>query len=68
MREKYPLSIIIPIYNTEKYLTQCLKSIIQNFKFKIEIILVNDCSKNNSLNKLKSFLENKKNFKIKHKS
>ncbi len=62
MREKYPLSIIIPIYNTEKYLTQCLKSIIQNFKFKIEIILVNDCSKDNSLNKLKSFLRKQKKF------
>ena len=41
-------SIIIPIYNSEKYLKRCVKSII-NQKFKnFEIILVEDCSKDSS--------------------
>ena len=42
------LSIIVPVYNTEMYLKECLDSIInQTFK-DIEIIIVNDCSPDNS--------------------
>lgn len=42
-------SIIIPVYNTEKYLERCLDSVLgQNYK-EIEIILINDGSKDNSL-------------------
>ena len=42
------LSIIVPVYNTEKYLKECLDSLInQTFK-DIEIIIVNDCSPDNS--------------------
>lgn len=42
-------SIIIPIYNVEKYLSQCLDSIVhQSFK-NYELILVNDGSKDKSL-------------------
>ena len=42
------VSIIIPIYNVEKYLNQCLDSIINQTLNDIEIILVNDGSKDNS--------------------
>ena len=43
------ISVIIPIYNTEQYLKQCLNSIVnQTFK-DIEIICINDCSTDNSL-------------------
>ncbi|MFA5602244.1 MAG: glycosyltransferase family 2 protein [Bacilli bacterium] len=42
------ISVIIPVYNTEKYLDKCLKTIInQTFK-NIEIIIVNDGSTDNS--------------------
>ena len=42
------LSVVIPVYNTEIYLRECLDSIInQTFK-DIEIIIVNDCSPDNS--------------------
>lgn len=43
------ISIIIPVYNTEKYLARCLDSIINQTYSNIEIILVNDGSKDNSL-------------------
>lgn len=43
------VSVVIPVYNAEKFLVRCLDSIIrQNFK-DIEIILVNDGSNDNSL-------------------
>ena len=43
------LSIIIPVYNVEKYLPKCLESILgQSFK-DFEIICVNDGSTDNSL-------------------
>ena len=49
------LSVIIPIYNVEKYIPQCLDSILnQSFK-DFEIICVNDGSSDNSLSVLQSY-------------
>ena len=42
------ISIIIPVYNTSKYLEQCINSIICQRSMIYEIILVNDGSKDNS--------------------
>ena len=42
------LSIIIPIYNSEKYLVECIKSITDIKSDLIEIILINDGSSDNS--------------------
>lgn len=54
------LSIIIPVYNSEKYLDKCLTSIInQNYK-NIEIILINDGSKDNSKKIINKYLKNNK--------
>ena len=51
------LSIIIPVYNVEKYIPVCLESII-NQPFKdLEIICVNDGSSDNSLSVLQSYKE-----------
>ena len=45
------ISVIIPVYNVEKYLKRCLDSIIdQSFK-DIEIICVNDGSPDSSLDR-----------------
>lgn len=42
------ISIVVPIYNVEKYLDQCVKSIINQTYKNLEIILVNDGSIDNS--------------------
>lgn len=45
---KYKLSIIIPIYNSEKYLESCILSILNQTLSNYEIILINDGSIDNS--------------------
>ena len=49
------ISVIVPIYNCEKYITRCLNSIIQNSYTNLEIICINDGSSDNSLSILNSF-------------
>lgn len=48
MIEKTLISIIIPVYNVEQYLSRCINSIINQTYKNIEIILVNDGSTDNS--------------------
>ena len=49
------VSIIIPVYNVEKYLEECLDSILKQTYKNIEVICVNDGSTDNSLNILEKY-------------
>ena len=49
-------SIIIPIYNVEKYIERCLDSVIRQTYHKIECIIVNDCTPDDSMHIVESFL------------
>lgn len=60
----YKLTIIIPVYNVENYLTECLNSIINQTLNDIEIICVNDGSTDNSPNILKEYSKKDKRIKI----
>lgn len=52
---QYKVSIIVPVYNAEKYLEECIDSLINQTYENIEIILVNDGSTDNSLNICKEY-------------
>lgn len=55
MYKKIDISIIIPIYNMEQYLTECLDSVVKQDCKNLEVICVNDGSKDNSLSILKEY-------------
>lgn len=58
MKEKLPLiSIIIPVYNVERYLRTCLESVISQTLENIEIICINDASPDGSLAILREYEE-----------
>lgn len=57
-KQKKPIiSVIIPVYNTEKYLSTCLDSVLQQTFSDLEIILVNDGSTDNSLQIAQQFAD-----------
>lgn len=49
------ISIIVPIYNAEKYLNKCIESLINQTKKELEFILINDGSTDNSEKIIKSY-------------
>lgn len=55
MKEEIKVSIIVPVYNAEKYIDRCIKSIIEQTYKNVEIILINDGSKDSSLSILRDF-------------
>ncbi len=64
-RCNYDLSIIIPVYNSEKYLNRCLDSIAkQKTNYTFQVICVNDGSTDSSLNILESYRKKIKNLFI----
>jgi len=54
---KPKISVIVPIYNTEKYLDKCLTSILNQTMQEIEIICVDDCSSDDSCLIVEKFIE-----------
>lgn len=58
------VSIIIPVYNVEKYLRKCLDSVINQTCKDIEIIIINDGSTDNSLEICKEYSKNDPRIKL----
>lgn len=51
----YKLSIIIPVYNAEQYIDDCLNSIISELNAETEVLLLDDGSKDSSLEKCRRY-------------
>lgn len=51
------VSIIVPVYNAEEYLEECLDSILNQTYSNLEVILINDGSTDKSLNIIESYAE-----------
>lgn len=58
------ISIIIPVYNVEQYLRECLDSCINQTLEDIEIVCVDDCSPDNSIKILKEYQQKDSRIKI----
>lgn len=58
------ISIVIPIYNVEKYLRQCLESVINQTYKNLEIICIDDGSPDNSIEILKDYENKDERIKI----
>ena len=60
----HTVTVVIPIYNVEKYLEQCLDSVINQTYKDIEIICINDGSTDNSITNLEKYALSDNRIKI----
>ena len=58
------VSIIIPVYNVEKYISECLDSCINQTLQDIEIIIVDDCGSDKSIDIVKEYAKKDSRIKI----
>lgn len=58
------ISILVPVFNVECYLNQCLDSILQQTFRDFEVICINDGSTDHSLEIIKNFIAKDKRFKL----
>ena len=58
------ISVIIPVYNVEKFLARCLDSVINQTYKNLEIICVNDCSPDDSAKILEDYAKKDKRIRI----
>lgn len=58
------LSIILPVYNVEKYIPNCLESLIDNLYDNYEIIIINDGTQDKSIEKCREYRKHYNNIKI----
>ena len=59
-------SLIIPVHNTESYIARCLESCINQTFRDIEIIIVDDCGNDNSMQIVQEYAKKDKRIKIIH--
>ncbi len=64
MLNKSLVSVILPVHNTGRFLTRCLNTLTKQSYANLEIIAIDDKSKDNSLKILKQFKKKYKNIQI----
>lgn len=60
MISKIKVSIIVPVYNVENWIEECLISLLNQTLKEIEIILINDGTKDNSIKKIEKYLDDER--------
>ena len=61
----FPLiSVIIPVYNAEKYLEECIKSLLSQSLYDCQFIFVNDGSNDNSVDIIRSYIKKDKRITL----
>ena len=69
MKEQYPLiSVIVPVYNVEKYLLQCLESLLRQTYPNFEVILIDDGSTDSSPTICDQYAQRDTRFTVIHQS
>ena len=53
------LSIVVPVYNVEKYIKECISSLLEQTLDSVEILVVNDGTKDKSIDVVKSFKDDR---------
>lgn len=61
------ISVIVPVYNVQKYIRYCLNCLVKQTLNDIEILLVDDGSTDESGNICDEYAERFNNFKVYHK-
>lgn len=64
MNNRVKVSVLVPIYNVQEFLPECLDSLVGQTLKEIEIICINDGSKDNSLKIIKEYAAKDKRIKI----
>lgn len=64
--DTFSLSVIVPVYNAEKYLSECIESILNQTYKEFELILVDDGSTDNSRNICEDYAQKDSRIKVIH--
>ena len=59
------ISVIIPVYNVASYIEECLQSVFQQTYQSLEVLIIDDCGKDNSMQLVKNFIEKIKDVRFK---
>ena len=62
--DMYDISIIIPVYNVEKYVSQCIDSVLQTERLNIEIVYIDDHSTDTSGLIVQDYVDKYANMKV----
>ena len=64
IKETFLFNIVVPLFNSEKYIEKCLNSIVKQSYKRFQVQVIDDCSSDSSYDIATSICQDKKNFKV----